>query len=189
MNGILVMDLELTCWSKEELKAFDKKPSPEIIQVGVVNLNPKTLEVTKSGRYYVTPQFTEIGEYCTDLTAITAKQVHKQGRPLEDVMKTLAEKWGFSNKQIVFWGSDADDFAKDCKRQNIENILSPHITDFGLQYSLYHSMKTQEKYQQVGLVRAMGYENLEFKGRQHDGLVDAENTARLFQAFYNKIAS
>lgn len=182
-KGILVIDLELTCWDKNETPGIR-----EIIQVGIVNLDPKTFEITKRQSYFVRPKYnTSLSQYCKELTGITEKQVFKEGRYLKDVMNTLSEKWGFSSKPIVFWGDDHLDFKNDCERQNIENKTSKYTINFALQYYLYNAMKEGSYIKKIGLPKAMRKEGLEFVGRQHDALVDAENTAVLYKLFNEKL--
>lgn len=181
-NGILVIDLELTCWEK-----CQEKGVREIIQVGIVNLDPMTLEETHSQSYYVKPQHnTELSEYCKNLTGLTNNNIFKEGNHLEDVINTLSNKWGFSNKVLIFWGDDHLDFKRDCDRLKIENKTSKNVINFGLQYSLFYSFKKQESLRNIGLVNAMREEGMDFEGRQHDGLVDAKNTARLYKTFMNR---
>lgn len=184
-NGILVIDLELTCWDKKD--PDNSTGIREIIQIGIVDLDPQTLEIKKKQSYFVKPQFNdELSQYCKDLTAITHNQVFKEGKPLKEVMNTLSKNWGFSNKLIVFWGDDHLDFERDCNRLNLENKTSKSTINFGLQYAVYQSMKNKSTLQNVGLIKAMNNENLDFIGRQHDGLVDAENTAILYKTFHEK---
>lgn len=181
-NGILVIDLEMTCWEKG-----DQKGIREIIQVGIVNLDPMTLQETNSQSYYVKPKYnTELSEYCKNLTGLTDKQVFKEGNYLGDVMNSLSKKWGFSRKVLIFWGDDHLDFKRDCDRLEIEDKTSKNVINFGLQYSLFQSFKNQEGFRNIGLTNAMKAEGLVFEGRQHDGLVDAKNTARLYKTFMNR---
>ena len=184
-KGILVIDLELTCWDKTETPGIR-----EIIQVGVVNIDPKSLEITKKQSYYVTPKYNkELSQFCKDLTGITDRQVFREGRPLKEVMETLSTKWGFSSKPIVFWGDDHLDFKNDCDRQNIENKTSEYTINFALQYYLNSAFKNKTYIKKLGLPKAMAQEGLDFIGRQHDALVDAENTARLYKKFHEYLIS
>lgn len=185
-NGILVIDLELTCWDKKDPK--ESKGIREIIQIGIVDLDPQTLDIKKKQSYFVKPHFNdELSDYCKELTSISDNQVFKEGRPLNEVMNTLSKNWGFSKKIIVFWGDDHLDFERDCNRLNIKNKTSHSTINFGLQYAVFQSVKNKSKLQNVGLIKAMNNEGLKFMGRQHDALVDSENTAILYKNFYEKL--
>lgn len=163
---VLVIDLELTCWAEKcEL-------IPEIIQIGLVEVNTKTKEIGRKKDMFVVPEKTEMSQYCMDLTGITKKQVYKQGLTYDKAIEILETKFGFNNKLVIAWGRDDKAF-----RNGIDQYMNlSHL------YSMING--TDEKFK---LEEALKREGLVFEGKPHNALIDAENTAKLFIHLLNKI--
>lgn len=158
LTKINFIDLEMLCWGD--------KPVGEIIQVGVCQLDLKD-NTLKTDSYYVKPSSgIEVSEYCTQLTGITNKQVYKQGRPLEDVMKTVFKKYG-KNYIFAAWGRDDKTLAK-------EGIVLDNYLNYAMLFrAKYGEGKVGQKSAQLAL-------GIPFSGRQHDAGWDAYNLANLF---------
>jgi len=158
-KNVLIVDLELTCW--EEKTDF----VPEIIQVGLVEVNIVDRKITREYEIFVKPRETEISEFCTKLTGITKKQVYKQGFEFEKAMALLQKKFGFRNKLVIGWGRD-------------DIALTGQIDEYmNLSYLFGIKHKTNKKFK---LEEALKIEGIEFEGKAHNALVDARNTAKLF---------
>ena len=165
---VLIIDLELTCWNEPT------EQIPEIIQIGLIEVDTIKREISRKKEMYVLPEKTEISEFCTELTGITKKQVYKQGLSYDKAIEILETKFGFKNKLVIGWGRDDKAF-----RSGIDQYMNlSHL------YSMINL--TDEKF---NLKKALEREGLSFEGEAHNALVDAENTAKLFIHLMNRIPS
>ncbi|XP_054848978.1 ERI1 exoribonuclease 2 [Eublepharis macularius] len=188
---LIIIDFESTCW-RESRKHY----SQEIIEFPAVLLNTSNGEIESEFHMYVQPQEHPIlSEFCTELTGITQNQVD-EGVPLPICLSSFS-KWIQKlqkEKKIVFdsvqsnaacegklcafvtW-SDWDlgvCLQYECKRKQLRkpDILNSWI-DLRATYKLFYSRKPQ------GLNGALQDVGIIFAGRQHSGLDDSRNTARL----------
>ena len=156
---VLVIDVEMTCWDEPRPNHY-----PEIIQVGVVEVDMINLEITRERMMYVKPVASEISDFCTELTGVTKHQVYKQGLTIRKMIDVLYDKFGMKNKVVFGWGRDDIPF-------------DGHIPQYVNLSALYSMMKGEDvKY---NLEDALKLEDIEFEGNAHDALVDAQNTAKL----------
>lgn len=155
-DRVLYFDLELTCWHPDEGITLP----PEIIQIGLVEVETKTLTITREGNYYVKPVWSGVGEYCTELTGITHELLNEKGHPLNEVLNTINKLWAPSTKMAFAWGGDA--------------LLGFNDVDL----SVIHAMYTVSS-KNVSLVDALAQFGEVFLGRQHNALDDARNLATL----------
>jgi inhibitor of KinA sporulation pathway (predicted exonuclease) len=167
----LFIDVELTCW--------DGPPppgeAPEIIEIGVAELDLETLEVTRSHSYLVLPVFSTISPYCTDLTGITIGEMRRRGRPLREVSPRIVKDFGSRSKQWLSWGPDRRAIDGDHAAKGVPDTFSAAFVDMGLEFK--HSLGLSRS---IGLTRAMQLYGLERTGRIHSGEQDAVDTALLW---------
>ncbi|XP_015271603.1 PREDICTED: ERI1 exoribonuclease 2 [Gekko japonicus] len=189
---LIVIDFESTCWRDGRTHY-----SQEIIEFPAVLLNTSNGEIESEFHMYVQPQEHPIlSEFCTELTGITQNQVD-EGVPLPICLSQFS-KWIQKiqkEKKVVFdsvrsnvaasggklcafvtW-SDWDlgvCLQYECKRKQLRkpDILNSWI-DLRATYKLFYSRKPQ------GLNGALQDVGIIFAGREHSGLDDARNTARL----------
>ncbi|NWZ18587.1 ERI2 exoribonuclease, partial [Asarcornis scutulata] len=188
---LVVVDLEATCWRGE------RRHSPEIIEFPAVLLNTATGEIEAEFHTYVQPQeHPVLSEFCTELTGITQNQVD-EGVPLNICLSQFL-KWIQKiqqEKKIVFSSdtpSNSISEAKpctfvtwtdwdlgvclqyECKRKQLRkpDILNSWI-DLKATYKAFYNRKPK------GLNGALQDLGLTFAGREHSGLDDSRNTARL----------
>ncbi|XP_035195178.1 ERI1 exoribonuclease 2 [Oxyura jamaicensis] len=188
---LVVVDLEATCWRGE------RRHSPEIIEFPAVLLNTATGKIEAEFHTYVQPQeHPVLSEFCTELTGITQKQVD-EGVPLNICLSQFL-KWIQKiqqEKKIVFSSdipSNSTSGAKpctfvtwtdwdlgvclqyECKRKQLRkpDILNSWI-DLKATYKAFYNRKPK------GLNGALQDLGLTFAGREHSGLDDSRNTARL----------
>lgn len=167
-NKIICYDLEMCCWND------GRTPNTgEIIEIGLAIVNLETKEIEKRGQYYVIPDHDEISEFCTELTGITPKIIHKQGRKLVDVLESVRKNFGGHKAVFASWGRDDQVLFKECKEKGLQNPFFETLNVKTL-HKLLH--KNNGKY---GMKRAMQAANLEMEGRHHSGADDAYNLARL----------
>lgn len=170
-DRILFVDVEMTCWDG---------PPPEgqiheIIEIGVAELDLESLLVTRSQSYLVRPEFSEISEYCTDLTGITLKDMRSRGRRLSEVAPRIVKDFGSRSKQWLAWGPDRRAIDRDHELKGVVPSFSAAFVDMGLEFK--HSLGQSKG---IGLTKAMRLYGLERTGRIHSGEQDAVDTALLW---------
>lgn len=159
MKKVLIIDFELTCSEDNSIT----KENAEIIQIGLVEVMISDMSIRRTFMKYVKPENTNISEFCTNLTGITKKQVKNQGLPLEHLINILNNKYGMKNTLVIGWGRD-DLF------MNFDQYLN-----LSLLYSIQNGISDK-----VPLKTALEREGIQFEGSQHDALVDAIATAKLY---------
>ncbi|NXA58102.1 ERI2 exoribonuclease, partial [Mohoua ochrocephala] len=188
---LVVLDFEATCWPDPERRG------PEIIEFPAVLLNTSTGEIESEFHMYVQPQEHPIlSEFCTGLTGITQNQVD-EGVPLNICLSQFL-KWIQKiqkEKKIIFSADsqcNSTSEAKacafvtwtdwdlgvclhyECKRKQLRkpDILNSWI-DLKATYRAFYNRKPK------GLNGALQDLGIAFEGREHSGLDDSRNTARL----------
>ncbi|NWY76695.1 ERI2 exoribonuclease, partial [Erithacus rubecula] len=188
---LIVLDFEATCWGQRGQRG------PEIIEFPAVLLNTSTGVIESEFHMYVQPQEHPIlSEFCTELTGITQNQVD-EGVPLNICLSQFL-KWIQKiqkEKKIIFTTdsqSNCTSEAKvcafvtwtdwdlgvclhyECKRKQLckPDILNSWI-DLKVTYRTFYNRKPK------GLNGALQDLGIVFEGREHSGLDDSRNTARL----------
>lgn len=170
-DRILFVDVELTCWQE----APPEGETPEIIEIGIAELDVATLEVGRSHSYLVRPVLSSVSEYCSDLTGITPTDLRKRGRPLAEVYSSIAKDFGSRSKQWLAWGPDRRAIDRDAFSKKLVSPFSAAFVDMGLEFKLSLGFS-----QSVSLTDAMAMAGLERSGRIHSGENDAVQTALLW---------
>ncbi|KAM8961246.1 ERI1 exoribonuclease 2 [Pelodytes ibericus] len=188
---LIIIDFESTCWKES------KHYGQEIIEFPAVLLNTSNGEIESEFHTYVQPQEHPIlSDFCTELTGIKQQQVD-EGIPLRICLSQFSS-WIQKiqkEKRIIFltaaptnttsehkmcgfvtW-SDWDlgvCLLYECKRKQLRkpDILNSWI-DLRATYKLFYNRKPK------GLNGALQDLGIEFSGREHSGLDDSRNTARL----------
>ncbi|XP_059835085.1 ERI1 exoribonuclease 2 isoform X1 [Hypanus sabinus] len=189
---LIIIDFESTCW-----KNGKSHYHPEIIEFPAVLLNTSSGEIEVEFHTYVQPQEHPIlSAFCTDLTGIKQCQV-EAGVPLAICLSQFS-RWIQKLQQeknidfvkggpqlctpdsktctFVTW-SDWDlgvCLHYECKRKQLRkpSVLNSWI-DLRATYKLFYNRKPK------GLNGALQDLGIVFSGREHSGLDDARNTARL----------
>ncbi|KAG6926706.1 ERI1 exoribonuclease family member 2 [Chelydra serpentina] len=189
---LIIIDFESTCW-----KDGKRHYSQEIIEFPAVLLNTSTGEIESEFHMYVQPQeHPVLSEFCTELTGIKQNQVD-EGVPLNICLSQFS-KWiqKIQKEKKIIFNSDVSSHcvseAKsstfvtwsdwdlgvclqyECKRKQLRkpDILNSWI-DLRATYKLFYTRKPK------GLNGALQDLGIEFAGREHSGLDDSRNTARL----------
>lgn len=188
---LLILDFESTCWKNRHAA-----PPPEIIEFPVVLLDLSTGDIVSEFQEYVMPtENPKLSEFCTELTGITQDTV-EDGIPLGTCLH-LFKKWmtdissqfnlvldkneeGKGGRCHVYTCCTWSDWdlnlclENECRRKQLTKPL---------QLSTWIDIRAVYKrfYQRIpkGLNGALRDLGLEFEGREHSGIVDARNTARL----------
>jgi len=164
----LYLDLEWTCWNVPPPPGMQ----PEIIEIGIVEMDLDTLEVVQEAAYFVRPRRWEISIKCTNLTGITADDV-RNAPPLGEVLATLTQRFEPQQKACCAWGEDVSVIAKTCKRHG---LVSPFRRPINLATVFQGALATKDQKSLGAAVQMLG---LEFDGVPHGALPDARNTARV----------
>ncbi|XP_073399132.1 ERI1 exoribonuclease 2 [Dendrobates tinctorius] len=188
---LIVIDFESTCW--KDTKHYGQ----EIIEFPAVLINTTHGEIESEFHMYVQPQeHPVLSNFCMELTGIKQQQVD-DGVPLKICLSqfsTWIQKLQ-KERHIIFPGvlpaptsseqkmcgfvtwSDWDlgvCLLYECRRKQLRkpDILNSWI-DLRLTYKLFYNRKPK------GLNGALQDVGIEFSGREHSGLDDSRNTARL----------
>jgi inhibitor of KinA sporulation pathway (predicted exonuclease) len=143
----------------------------EIIEIGIVEADTSSSEITRERSFLVRPAVSEISPFCTDLTGITPAAVRREGRPLDEILRTIGNEYGLA-KTVVTWGNDAGGIDRCCKEAGITNPFE--ATRFINVGQLLSLMIGEDR--RVGLYEALHMLGVDETGRRHSGLDDARNT-------------
>ena len=178
----VVVDLEM---NKLDNQYTEEKKicNQEIIEIGAVMLDNGHQEISRF-KTYVKPQYSEkIRDVITKITGITTKMV-KDAPVFEEAVKQFFG-WCFSYDgecQVQAW-SDSD-----LHQILAEIALKHYVINKEEQELIDNWMDFQNEYivklglgRVVSLEKALNYAGIEFRGKQHDALDDAKNTADLFK--------
>lgn len=167
----LSIDIEMTCWEGEPPEGM----RPEIIQIGLVEVDFENLRLGREARLYVRPYRSTVSPYCTRLTGITPDILKRDGRPLGEVLRTIAKDWGPRHKSLLSWGSDWHAIEAECREVKCGNPFpSDGAVNIGQIFTLLHGARYR-----LGLYAALQAAGIEPVGSRHDGLDDARNAGLL----------
>ncbi len=170
LDQILVIDVESTCW---------EGPPPrgqisEIIEIGLCMLDAVTLERIEKREILVRPQQSEVSDFCTKLTTLTAEQVSK-GIPLHEAIDILARKYVAQDRLFASWGDyDRGQFQRNCDHYKIKYPFGPTHLNIKNLFSITLGISKE-----MGIDGAMKRVGLEMEGTHHRGVDDAWNIAAL----------
>jgi inhibitor of KinA sporulation pathway (predicted exonuclease) len=178
LDRTLAIDFELTCW--------DGPPPPgqvpEIIQIGISEIDNETLSRIRSESWYVRNTLSEVSAECTRITGITSEILRKRGLPLAEAGRIIAKKYGTRNKSWIAWGSDKEAIERDCDAKGVTPFLSNAFFNVGLLYSMI-----LDDGRSIGLSEAAERFDISFEGRPHDAGADADVLADVWCAIASSI--
>jgi inhibitor of KinA sporulation pathway (predicted exonuclease) len=161
--------LEMCCWNENGVGT-----TGEIIEIGLAEIDVDQGVIVKRAQYFVRPEHDEVSKFCVELTGITPRKVEKQGRPLEQVLRSMIKNFGGSRKIYASWGRDDLILRQECQQKGIEMPFVEFVNIATL-YRIQHRVKEQR----IGHRAAQEQLEIEWEGRQHSGYVDAYNLAKL----------
>ena len=199
LNTTYVVDVEATCWDTQN---GEQAEGPnEVIEIGIVALDIKTLNVTKKGSYPVRPRFTKVSPFCTQLTGWTQQDVDR-APDIVDVLRTIAIDFGITRNH-VWWSGGEYDRIKLSSDPNVLAGLGNLYDDIGeawlrgvdenpFSFMRAHcniktllAMKMGWK-REKGLASSLAAIGAVLEGRHHNGADDALNTAKLVARLLRK---
>jgi 3'-5' exoribonuclease 1 len=187
----IVLDLEATCWDRED----KNKPvgfRNEIIEIGAVKCDDQGNILDEFCLFLKPKKHPIISEFCTTLTTITQKDIDNAIDAETGLMQFF--RWAYGDAKtaeeivqdvkFVSWGHyDKRQFRDDLKLNNLNVGL---INDQN-HYSLKHMHGDWNKMKKpVGLGWACKFEKIEFTGTAHRGIDDAKNVAKIFKKYAHK---
>lgn len=178
-----VIDFECTCWQAGD----EEKKAHEIIEFPAVFMNSKTLEIEFEFHEYVRPTENPIlTPFCVELTGISQATVDAAD-DLEAVLSTF------------------DDFLKENKIDSFtactdgpwdfSQFLAPEVTRKSLAVPKWARkwIDIRRRFQYtfqltkwIGVSDMLVLLNMEFEGREHSGIDDARNIARIVKAVHKQ---
>ena len=172
----LYIDLEWTCW--------DCPPPPgikqEIIEIGVVALDLKTLKIIDEAAHFVRPRRWDISQKCTYLTGITDDDIRK-AKPLREVISHFEKQFNPKGKPSYAWGDDGSVLAGACKREGVKNPVENSMNLARIFQGVFAAAD------QVGLESAVQMLGMSFDGFAHGALSDARNAALVHSSILAKL--
>jgi inhibitor of KinA sporulation pathway (predicted exonuclease) len=172
----IYIDVELSCWTGPPPPGMRQ----EVIEIGVVEMDLQTLEITHESSHFVRPKRWEISDRCTELTGITKDDI-KDARPFPEVLASLTEEFSPSKALCCTWGNDAGLIASTCQAHGLKTPLR-YLLDLARLFEGLFLLK-----QTASLRSAVDMLDLEFDGVPHGALVDARNTARVHAAVIRRM--
>lgn len=170
-KDVIVIDLEATCWETEAETALN---TSEIIEVGVCVLDVITGEIRNPKGLIIKPRKSKISPFCESLTSITQDMVD-DGMSFGRAMKILKIEYGVGRRAMAAFGNyDQNMLTKECLRCDIKPPFGPTY----LNISALSMMKLKATHR-LGVSEALNGFGLQFEGRQHRGVDDAIQAARL----------
>ncbi|XP_067673723.1 ERI1 exoribonuclease 2-like [Haliotis asinina] len=182
---LVVLDFESTCWQDGKFR------TQEIIEFPAVLCNTRTGQIESEFHHYVQPQEQPVlSDFCKRLTGITQEQV-EQGIPLFLCLRKFSH-WLNQIKQeknIVF--SEEEEGARatfvtwsdwdlgvcllyEARRKQLPR--PPEMNSWIDLRATYRKFYGRKPHGLNGALQSVG---IEFEGREHSGVDDARNTARL----------
>ncbi|KAJ6628236.1 ERI1 exoribonuclease 2 [Pseudolycoriella hygida] len=190
LKYVIVVDFEATCWKKGE---SPKWRQPEIIEFPAVLVDLSTQQILSEFHQYILPsECPKLSDFCINFTGITQELIDNNSVPLAaglvkfgTWMNDLIDKFQLvlpntsgSIPSVAFvtwtdWDFDVC-LTKECKRKNIEKQKF-----FDQWIDLKATFKDWYKYRPKNFADALRFVGMKFEGREHSGIDDSRNIARL----------
>ena len=170
----LIVDLEATCSDDGSIQ----RRRMEIIEIGAVMLNAKTLAVEAEYQRFIRPILhPQLTDFCRSLTSISQADVDLAS-PFPDVLKDF-QSWFYPFGSYLFssWGDyDKAQFEQDCLLHGVGYPFSVGHLNIKQAFSDKRGLKKK-----LGMTGALAEIGLELEGTHHRGIDDARNIARIVQ--------
>lgn len=179
-HDVLVVDVESTCWEPKNTQPVDQER--EIIEVGITVVNLVELEIKDSHSILVRPDYSEISEFCTQLTTLTPEMLNKDGVSFQTACQRLREDFDSKRRTWISWGNyDREQFLKDCRLKGVDYPYGPNHLNVSRLFGIMHGRDKSQ-----GVQRALRRLNMKFEGTHHRGVDDSYNIARIFVELMRK---
>lgn len=179
LSVILVVDVESTCW------APPGTPPPgetsEIIEIGVAAVDVGSLRIQQCDDLLVKPAASQVSDYCTELTTLTAEQVNG-GISFAEACRILKKRYAAPECTWASWGDyDRSQFERQCRGQTVAYPFGKSHLNVKNLYALAHGLTGE-----LGMAEALEREEMKLEGTHHRAHHDAKNIARLLIGLLGK---
>jgi len=172
LDKVVIVDLEATCWDGD----IPPDQTSEIIEIGACFLNMRNWEIENKTSYIIKPRYSEVSEFCTQLTTLTKEQV-KKGILFGDARNKFAKEFGTRNRSWWSWGDyDRRQFQKNCDLYKVDYPFGSGHMNAKTLFALKYQMSKEP-----GIAKALGMLGIQFEGTPHRGSDDAYNIARVLR--------
>lgn len=181
LDRVLVVDVESTCWETHEEQG--NKPN-EVIEIGICELIVETGEIRNPTSYIVKPRFSEVSQFCTNLTGWTQAEID-EGQDIADALSAVKSDFSLTKYNIWFSCGEYD----RVKLGTFGNGSLADIYGFMIGSSIFDQMRHTNiktlfalKYKlrkELGMAAMLKRAGLKLEGRHHNGADDAYNIAKL----------
>jgi len=177
MENYAVIDLEM-CRIPRALRPNGIELYTEIIQIGAVLID-NTFTISDRFSTYVCPQYGVVDDFITGLTGITPADV--KNAPIFEKALEQFLAWLPSNTIIVSWSeSDKQQIESELNSKAVSNLEITTLFSTWLDCQAQFGEKMKASTKVYKLSEALRIADIDFDENEHDGLVDAYNTALLF---------
>ncbi|CAM2010020.1 3'-5' exonuclease [Acanthopleuribacter pedis] len=168
----LIVDFEATCCDAGSVPRNEM----EIIEIGAVALDPKSLRIIDEFERFVKPQrHPLLTNFCASLTSITQRDLDRADS-FPEVLKSFQAWIGqFENPVFCSWGNyDKNQLLQDCRYFKVPFPFDEQHINIKQRFAENKGYRKG-----MGLGRAIKTMGLTFHGTAHRGIDDARNMARL----------
>ena len=176
IQAALYLDLELNC--PDTFRPGD--PDPEIIEIGIVELDITTLRIVRERDYLVRPR-RDISRRCTKITGLTNEDF-KDAAPFREVIAEIGSEWP-GKATSVAWGEDGPILTRACRQHRVR---MPFRRFIDLSQIVRQALLFEN---QLSLRAALELLGLEFDGCAHVALADARNTVGLHAEIIRRLCA
>ena len=175
LDKINIIDIEATCW---ESGIPPKGIYSDIIEIGICELDTKTLERSNKRSLIVIPTTSEITKFCTELTTINKELIDSEGILLQEALEIIKKDYLIKDRAWASWGAyDREQFEGQCRRENIEYPFSNTHYNLDNLFALKNKLNVE-----IEMDQAMEYLHLSLEGIHHRGADDAWNIALIMKS-------
>lgn len=168
----LVVDLEATCCDERRIPAAEM----ETIEIGAVMIEARGLSRVDEFQTFVRPvRHPRLTAFCMALTSIRQEDVDAAPGFAEALEAFRGWVRRFDDALFCAWGDyDRRQLEQDCALHGVACPVDDTYVNLKRRLA-----ERQGLARRPGLAEALGRARLPFDGRQHRGIDDARNTARL----------
>lgn len=178
LHFVNVIDLECTCWAREEPQGVQ-----EGIEIGVTVLDVRTRATVSTESILVLPTTSEISPFCTSLTTLTPEEVKATGITFRDALTTLKKRYAAKDRVFASWGDfDRKHFERQCEREQLAYPFGPRHLNVKSLFALQRALSRE-----VGMDTALETLGLPLVGTHHRGGDDSKNIATILAAMLGPI--
>lgn len=153
----------------------------EIIEIGLVELDTASLNITREANYLVRPHLIDMALATSALTGIPRADLLKASN-FRDVIEKISIDWP-AKATCFAWGADGEILSRACHEHGIK-VPFRRFVDLGQQVQ-----NTFLLLQPLSVRNTIEALDLPFDGAMHMAVADARNTARIHAEIIRRIRS